>query len=100
MTALEVALTMTALTLGLAVLWRVTRSAGPPRHSAVTPPPGVASNLPAAALPDRCEVCGYALAASLEDGCVPGNCSYRPTIGTAEYHRIMRKRTILQGTAR
>lgn len=27
---------------------------------------------------ERCKVCGLPLAARMEDGCVPGNCSMRP----------------------
>ena len=27
---------------------------------------------------DRCQVCGWPLAATMEEGCVPGNCSMRP----------------------
>lgn len=27
---------------------------------------------------DRCRVCGWTLAASIAEGCVPGNCSRRP----------------------
>jgi hypothetical protein len=28
--------------------------------------------------PERCEVCGWPLADSVANGCVPGNCSMRP----------------------
>jgi hypothetical protein len=28
--------------------------------------------------PDRCPVCHWTLAKTAADGCVPGNCSYRP----------------------
>ena len=36
----------------------------------------------------RCEICGWPLGKSLEDGCIPGNCSYRPGYGSPEYYRI------------
>ena len=38
--------------------------------------------------PPRCEVCDWPLAPSIEQGCVEGNCSYRPHEGTAEFYRI------------
>lgn len=42
--------------------------------------------------PKRCEICGWTLAKSVDDGCVPGNCSYRPEPGTDEYERIQKRR--------
>lgn len=48
--------------------------------------------LPAAAQekpdPTRCVVCGWTLAGSREQGCVAGDCSYRPAQGTPEHDRI------------
>ncbi len=40
----------------------------------------------------RCAVCNWPLAASPEDGCVPGNCSYRPPEGSDEYRRLQERR--------
>lgn len=48
--------------------------------------------LPAAAQatpdPTRCYVCGWPLAESRAQGCVAGDCSYRPAQGTPEHDRI------------
>ena len=33
---------------------------------------------------NRCTYCGRRLASSIDDGCVDGNCSYRPLDGTPE----------------
>lgn len=38
--------------------------------------------------PTRCYVCGWPLAASRKQGCVAGDCSYRPLQGTPEHDRI------------
>lgn len=38
--------------------------------------------------PTRCYVCGWPLAESRKQGCVAGDCSYRPTPGTPEHDRI------------
>jgi len=40
----------------------------------------------------RCEVCDWPLKESIEDGCVAGNCAYRPDKGSPEYHRIQKRR--------
>jgi hypothetical protein len=40
----------------------------------------------------RCEVCGWTLAKTREDGCAPGDCSYRPEEGSPEWHRIQARR--------
>lgn len=42
--------------------------------------------------PRRCDVCDWPLAASIDDGCVPGNCSYRAREGTPEHERIVERR--------
>ena len=42
----------------------------------------------------RCEVCDWPLADSWMDGCVPGNCSYRPE-NPAEQERIRKRRASL-----
>lgn len=47
--------------------------------------------MPPADVP-RCQVCSWPLAESVEAGCVPGNCSYRPEQGTAEHRRIRARR--------
>lgn len=48
----------------------------------------------AAGIPERgkCPVCDWPMAATVEDGCVPGNCSYRPTEGSDEHRRIRARR--------
>jgi len=48
---------------------------------------------------DRCEVCGWPLKATMEDGCTPGNCSYRPRAGTPEYDRTRARREELRKRA-
>jgi len=40
------------------------------------------------ARPVRCSVCGWPMAATVQEGCVPGNCSYRPEQGSPEWQRI------------
>jgi hypothetical protein len=37
---------------------------------------------------NRCPICDWPFAIRAEQGCVEGNCSYRPTFGTQEYYRI------------
>jgi hypothetical protein len=44
----------------------------------------------------QCEVCGWTLKEKIEDGCVPGNCSYRPEQGSEEYRRIQERRVWLK----
>ena len=48
---------------------------------------------------DRCPRCGWPLAKSIREGCVPGNCSYRPKEGSEEWKR-MRDREADTATAR
>lgn len=45
----------------------------------------------------RCPICCWPLAATMEQGCVPGNCSYRPDphASPAEYARVQRNRQAL-----
>lgn len=43
----------------------------------------------------RCPICDWPLAADLSRGCVPGNCSYRPDEGSAEYARIKKRRDLI-----
>ena len=43
----------------------------------------------------RCLVCDFPLVDKVEEGCVPGNCSYRPALGTAEYTHIANRRAAL-----
>jgi len=43
----------------------------------------------------RCPICDWPLAATAAEGCVPGNCSYRPEVGSAEYCRITVRRARL-----
>ncbi|HEY7767369.1 hypothetical protein [Longimicrobium sp.] len=44
---------------------------------------------------DRCPVCGWTLAATRSEGCVPGDCSYRPAEGTPEWNRVQANRAAL-----
>lgn len=46
---------------------------------------------------ERCPICGWPLAASADQGCTRGNCSYRPREGTAEYDRIQERRRSVAG---
>ncbi len=48
-----------------------------------------------ASLPGRCEVCGWTLAKSGANGCVPGNCSYRPASDSPAGKRIDARRKAL-----
>lgn len=34
----------------------------------------------------QCYACGWTLATSIDNGCLPGNCSFRPSPGTARYN--------------
>ena len=43
----------------------------------------------------RCPICCWPLAKSREEGCVLGDCSYRPDRGSPEWHRIQRNRQAL-----
>jgi hypothetical protein len=43
----------------------------------------------------QCQICGWPLAASWEEGCVPRNCSYRPQEGSSEFTRIRLRRDAL-----
>lgn len=43
----------------------------------------------------RCQICDWPLAASRDEGCVEGDCSYRPTPGSPEYYRIEARRRAL-----
>lgn len=49
--------------------------------------------------PGRCQVCGWPLAGSVEDGCVEGNCSMRPREGSEEYYRLKERREWLSARA-
>lgn len=40
----------------------------------------------------RCRICGWTLAADRANGCVDGDCSYRPTQSSDEWHKIVRRR--------
>jgi hypothetical protein len=47
----------------------------------------------AAAITDvRCEICDWRLTKSAKEGCVAGNCLYRPEQGSDEYRRIEGRR--------
>lgn len=47
----------------------------------------------------RCPVCDWPMAATVQEGCVPGNCSYRPDEGSAEWRRIKARRAALTAEA-
>lgn len=47
----------------------------------------------------RCIICGFPLANSVDEGCVPGNCSYRPPHGSTEYARIQEKKVSIERDA-
>jgi hypothetical protein len=49
--------------------------------------------------PKRCFICGWPLATSQEEGCVPGNCSYRPARG-AEWTRLKFRGELEKSAAR
>ena len=40
----------------------------------------------------RCPICDWPLAATANQGCVEGNCSYRPEYGSEEWYRIQRNK--------
>lgn len=40
----------------------------------------------------RCPICDWPIEVSIEKGCTPGNCSYKPPHGSAEYERIRARR--------
>jgi len=40
----------------------------------------------------RCRICDWPLAKSQAEGCIEGDCSYRPTPGTDEWKRCQRNR--------
>jgi hypothetical protein len=42
--------------------------------------------------PNRCQLCGWPLAATASSGCVPGNCGFRPGDHTSESARIQARR--------
>ncbi len=44
---------------------------------------------------ERCPICDFPMAESFYHGCVPGNCSYRPHVGTPEYYRIEARKKAL-----
>jgi hypothetical protein len=48
----------------------------------------------------RCPVCDWPMAESMETGCVPGSCSYRPSEGTDEWRRIKARREALAAVPR
>lgn len=43
----------------------------------------------------RCAICDWPIAKSREEGCVPGDCSYRPDPGSPEWSRIQTRRNEL-----
>ena len=47
-------------------------------------------------MPERCPICGWPMAKIAAEGCIPGNCSYRPESGSPEWYRIQKHKEILQ----
>lgn len=45
-----------------------------------------------AAANPTCPICDWPLRQSVDEGCVVGNCSYRPEQGSPEYHRIQQRK--------
>jgi hypothetical protein len=43
----------------------------------------------------RCDICDWPLKDKIEDGCIPGNCCYRPDEGSPEYYRAKARRAEL-----
>ena len=48
-------------------------------------------------LKPRCPICDWPLKATMIEGCVEGNCSYRPDQGSPEWYRIQRRRSAVCG---
>lgn len=46
-------------------------------------------------IPGRCPICDWSFAKSRNEGCIPGDCSYRPREGSDEYLRIEQRRAAL-----
>lgn len=40
----------------------------------------------------RCPICEWPMAERREDGCVPGDCAFRPREHTPEWDRVVRNR--------
>lgn len=72
-TALTVVLGVLAIALAIAVVGAGRRARRGVPHAGVAGYPMVRGV-------ERCEVCGGALAAAAEDGCVPGNCRYQKIV--------------------
>lgn len=49
---------------------------------------------------ERCKICDWPLAESREQGCVEGDCSYRPNTFSPEWYRIQKRRTQIAQTAK
>lgn len=73
----------------LATAWHDYRAADPPAGRTMG-----AEEKPSE--PERCAVCSWPL---MPDGCRPGDCSYRPNPGSAEWHRIRNRREQLGAKA-
>ena len=44
----------------------------------------------------RCPICDWPIKKTIQEGCVPGNCSFRPAEGRPEYYRIQERRRQLE----
>ena len=58
-----------------------------------------ASQPSAAPDPSRCYACGWPLAPSRDEGCVPGDCSYRPSPAAPDYWQWRRRMEEMQRAA-
>lgn len=49
---------------------------------------------------ERCPFCDWPMALKPKDGCVPGNCSFRPREGSPEWKHIQERRAALKAQER
>lgn len=40
----------------------------------------------------RCPICDWPMAETRDDGCVDGDCAYRPREGSPEWHEVQRRK--------
>lgn len=51
-------------------------------------------------LKPRCPICDWPLKETVREGCVEGNCSYRPQEGSSEYYRVQQRRDALRNSGK
>ena len=44
---------------------------------------------------NRCPICDWPMAETRDDGCIEGDCAYRPREGSPEWHEVQRRRQII-----